>query len=245
MRMLAALLFGLTGVAFVCMGIEVLTGSRKRWILLPYWHYPPTKSAIFRAYLTGHFPGERLDCPTWGIANALILVTSGVLGIEVCFLMMLLPYLSPSQMTWGACVAVILLILTIVSPVGHRWFKSHWAYWLEENYKSKLDVLIADIRRDPRAWERRVTTQKGLEEWAREVAGEPRQEDQRRRQEQEKAIHSAIKSFSQGETFVIADLERACPGTSYATILRVLVQLRAQEKIECTGRGRTARWRRV
>jgi hypothetical protein len=58
-------------------------------------------------------------------------------------------------------------------------------------------------------------------------------------------LHSAIKAFDQGRSFVAADLERICPGVSRGTIRRVLSEARDRGRIECTGRGRSARWRRV
>jgi hypothetical protein len=263
MRIVLALLFCLIGVAFLYVGIKVLVGFSKRWILLPYWHYPPTKSAILAAHRTGYFRGERLDCPTWGIATALILSAGGVLSIEICILIVLLPFLSSSQVLWGMRSIFATFLFVLVTPVGRRWFKSHWAYWLEENYGGKLDILIADVRRDPEAWEKRVATREGLEEWAREVAGEPLSEggaykitqatgrrritrlDEDERERAKKSVYSAVKSFNPGEQFTILDLEHICQGIGRGTILQVLVQLRTQGLVECTGRGRSARWRRV
>lgn len=264
MRIVLSLLLGLCGIASLSRGIRALGGSYKRWILFPYWHYPPTKRAILAAYRTGRFRGDRLSNPTWGIATALILVTGGAMCVEVCLLMMLLPYLSPGQANWGLGIAAILLVVMLMSPVGCRWFRFHWAYWLEENYGDKLDVLLADIRRDPKAWERRVATREGLEKWAREVAGKPwpagrtngttqatkqrrtiiRSDEYKRKRAQE-TVRSVVESFSLGEQFTILDLERACQGINRGMILQVLVQLHAQGLVECKGRGSSALWWRV
>ena len=51
-----------------------------------------------------------------------------------------------------------------------------------------------------------------------------------------RAVRLVIETFGSGETFVIADLERACPGVSRATIWRVWVP--------CVRRGRSSAWAR-
>jgi len=60
-----------------------------------------------------------------------------------------------------------------------------------------------------------------------------------------RAVQLVIEAFSSGETFTIADLERACPGVSRATIRRVLGALRAQGQVKCLGTGRSARWQKA
>lgn len=60
-----------------------------------------------------------------------------------------------------------------------------------------------------------------------------------------RAVQLAIDVFDPGQTFAIADLERACPTVSRATIRRVLGQLREQGKVECLGKGRTAQWHKL
>jgi len=60
-----------------------------------------------------------------------------------------------------------------------------------------------------------------------------------------RAVRSAIETFHPGQTFAIADLERACPTASRATIRRVLGELREQGQVECLGKGRSARWRKT
>ncbi len=60
-----------------------------------------------------------------------------------------------------------------------------------------------------------------------------------------RAVRLAIESFHPGQALSIAELERACPAVSRATIRRVLGQLREQGQIECLGTGRSARWKRL
>jgi Fic family protein len=55
-------------------------------------------------------------------------------------------------------------------------------------------------------------------------------------------IETAISAFP-GE-FGLADLEKACPGVSRDMIRRVLRQAQKAGKIECLGRGRSAKWRK-
>ena len=59
------------------------------------------------------------------------------------------------------------------------------------------------------------------------------------------AVRSAIEAFHPEHTFTIADLERICPTASRATIRRVLEELRQQNRVECLGTGRSARWRKA
>jgi Fic family protein len=60
-----------------------------------------------------------------------------------------------------------------------------------------------------------------------------------------RAVRLVIESFHPGQAFSIAELERACPAVSRATIRRVLGELREQGQIECLGTGRSARWKRL
>ena len=55
-------------------------------------------------------------------------------------------------------------------------------------------------------------------------------------------IETAVAGFS-GE-FGLRDVEHACPGVSRDLIRRVLQALQRAGKVECLGRGRTARWRK-
>ncbi|HYK00152.1 MAG TPA: Fic family protein [Thermoanaerobaculia bacterium] len=45
--------------------------------------------------------------------------------------------------------------------------------------------------------------------------------------------------------FTIAELQQDCPGVSVDMLRHVLKGLKAERRVECLGRGRTARWRRV
>ncbi len=47
------------------------------------------------------------------------------------------------------------------------------------------------------------------------------------------------------DRFKFADLLRACPGVSYPTLQRTLVDLRRQGRLRCLGRGRDAQWERI
>jgi hypothetical protein len=58
-------------------------------------------------------------------------------------------------------------------------------------------------------------------------------------------VRFAIKSFEVGKPFTIVDLKSLCPDVSREMIRDVLYYLRSQGQVECTGRGRSARWRRV
>jgi Fic family protein len=45
--------------------------------------------------------------------------------------------------------------------------------------------------------------------------------------------------------FRIGDVQRACPGVSYATLQRAMNELRRDGRVRCLGRGRDAEWERI
>lgn len=45
--------------------------------------------------------------------------------------------------------------------------------------------------------------------------------------------------------FRFGELQRACPGVSYPTLKRALMDLKRQKKIRCLGKGRDAEWERI
>lgn len=59
------------------------------------------------------------------------------------------------------------------------------------------------------------------------------------------AVLAAFQAFDSDHTFTVSELERICPTVSRATIRRVLDELRERERVECLGRGRAAKWRKV
>jgi Fic family protein len=63
------------------------------------------------------------------------------------------------------------------------------------------------------------------------------------RGEKSEIVLGAIRRL-EGE-FRVSDLQRECPGVSLDMIRHVLKELRADKQVECLGRGRLARWRRV
>lgn len=54
-------------------------------------------------------------------------------------------------------------------------------------------------------------------------------------------VQSAVRAFSRD--FILADLERACPGVSRDMVRRVLRDLQKAKRVECVGRGPGAVWR--
>ncbi|HEU4889650.1 MAG TPA: Fic family protein, partial [Thermoanaerobaculia bacterium] len=64
-----------------------------------------------------------------------------------------------------------------------------------------------------------------------------------RRGEKREIIVAAIERTA--APFSIAELQRECPGVSIDMIRHVLNDLRKQGRVECLGRGTSARWRRV
>lgn len=57
------------------------------------------------------------------------------------------------------------------------------------------------------------------------------------------AIRRAIAEFT--SAFHITELQRNCPEAGIDLVRKVLKDLRQEGKIECQGRGKQARWRRI
>ncbi len=149
--MIMVMLFtGLWGIALIYFGIAILVGDFKRWYLGPRI-FPP------QAIVYGS-------------------VLFGLAAIELCVIVALASYLDPDTTGWVVALTAGLTALSgfVLAIWQPRWIKPHWVRWLEENYWDRIHILIADARRNPRHWEERVATQEGLEEWALQVAGEPR-----------------------------------------------------------------------
>lgn len=148
--MWALIVFGLTGIIFIYLGLITLNGSYKRWYLGPKI-FPPQ-------------------------AIVYSVIPFGIAGIEIFVIGIFSPYLGPDTTGWVIAFTVgpILLLGYILAFWRPKWIKPDWVNWLEENYtREELDILVATARRDIQAWEERVSTQEGLEEWAKEVVKKP------------------------------------------------------------------------
>ena len=49
----------------------------------------------------------------------------------------------------------------------------------------------------------------------------------------------------QDDKFRLADIEHACPGVGRDWIRTLLFKLKKEGKIDCSGKGKGARWKRV
>lgn len=147
--MIPGLIFGLSGLGFIYAGIRILEGKYKIWYLGPRI-FPP------QAIIYG-------------------LIPFGFAGLELCIITLLPYHLSPDVI--GAIITLLVLPTTLLGFIlavwRPRWVRPRWVRWLEDNYGDRIHTLIVAARKDSQAWEERVATQEGLEEWAREVAGEP------------------------------------------------------------------------
>ena len=56
-------------------------------------------------------------------------------------------------------------------------------------------------------------------------------------------VHSIIKQ--QKVPFIVADIQKRCPGVSIDMIRHILKQLQANRKVKCLGRGKYAQWENV
>ncbi len=146
---MAILITGLIGAVLIYLGAITLDGSFKKWYLGPRT-----------------FPPQAIVYAT---------IPTGLGFIEICIILALSPI-----MDFDTAQKMITLLVGPTFALGFvfaiwqpNWIKPYWVRWLEGNYKQEIYGLIAAAREDAEAWERRVATQAGLEEWAKEVAGEP------------------------------------------------------------------------
>ena len=62
---------------------------------------------------------------------------------------------------------IVAIILAFWRP---RWLVPRWLLWLEDNHGEIYDQLREEAQKlGAREWEKRVSTQEGLEAWAMEV----------------------------------------------------------------------------
>ena len=57
------------------------------------------------------------------------------------------------------------LVFAIWKP---RWLKPDWLIWLEDKYGTNIVEYLLEQARNDKTWEQRVSTQEGLEAWAKE-----------------------------------------------------------------------------
>lgn len=63
-----------------------------------------------------------------------------------------------------------ILLSIIFATIQPHWLKPQWLQWIETNHEQFLRLLWEDARKRGRwEWERQVRTQRGLEEWVKEV----------------------------------------------------------------------------
>jgi hypothetical protein len=131
------------GVFSIAVGIGIRAGKRKRWWLM--W-----------------------DTPITPIAAAHIMIPGGIafLIISIAFL---LPDVESRRRVFGYGLLLMFSswVLAIWRP---RWLVPKWLLWLEDNHGEIYAQLREEAQKlGAREWERRVSTQEGLEEWAMEV----------------------------------------------------------------------------
>lgn len=63
---------------------------------------------------------------------------------------------------------ILCFVFMFVKP---NFVKPQWLLWLESHYdKTTIAYMFAQARRNPESWERKISTQEGLEKWAAEMA---------------------------------------------------------------------------
>lgn len=142
-------IFGILGCILIYNGLAIKQGTLKRWYL-----------------------GSKIFPPQ---ALAYILMPLGLIGVEIFVMGLLSSLFTPDTNGWilGFIVIPTVVISYILAFWRPRWIKPEWVNWLEDNYSDQLHILIENARQNPWAWEKRVSTQEGLEAWAKSVAGDP------------------------------------------------------------------------
>ena len=100
-------------------------------------------------------------------------VRHGPIPLGICFIAtgIVMSDLIPKEAKRiGFLIVVMMFVVSLaLSAWRPRWLKPRWLLWLEDNYPDQMEALLEDARRDSWAWQERVRTQQGLEEWARQT----------------------------------------------------------------------------
>lgn len=73
------------------------------------------------------------------------------------------------QSLFDVIVISMLLMSIILGVCPPRWLRPRWLVYLEDEYGSVMWYLLEEASKNAGVWEQRVSTQKGLEEWAEET----------------------------------------------------------------------------
>lgn len=131
------------GLCVIAIGIGIRAGKKKGWWLM--W-----------------------DTPITPIAAAHVMIPGGITFLLLS-LAVLLPELEDRRRLFNF--VMLFLILTIILAFWRpRWLVPRWLLWLEDNHGEIYDQLREEAQKlGAREWEKRVSTQEGLEAWAMEV----------------------------------------------------------------------------
>jgi hypothetical protein len=138
-------LFLFIGIGFAILGLRTYLGVDK------FWWWSQSTPVVPTGIVFGAFPAS--------------------------FLFLLMAYIfRPSvpvemRMAIADYIGVPLIFLTLIFSMWQpRWLKPKWLRWLETHHRPILGQLREEARKEKwREWQRRVQTQKGLEEWVEEV----------------------------------------------------------------------------
>jgi hypothetical protein len=138
-----ALVFAGMGLLFIGVGIGIRAGKKKGWWLM--W-----------------------DTPITPIAAAHIMIPGGI-ALLFWSLAALFPDLD-ERVRLFECGMLLFMIAVILAIWRPRWLVPKWLLWLEDNHGEIYAQLREEAQKlGAREWEKRVSTQEGLEEWAMEV----------------------------------------------------------------------------
>jgi hypothetical protein len=137
------LILSAIGVLALILGFSIRLGKYKTWWLI--W-----------------------DTPITPLAAAYLGIPLGI-GMLVLALAVLFPDLEDRRRVFDY--ATILLITSFILAFWRpRWLVPRWLLWLEDNHGEIYAQLREEAQKlGAREWEKRVSTQEGLEEWAMEV----------------------------------------------------------------------------
>ena len=98
-----------------------------------------------------------------------VLIPSGLMFLSL-WLILILPIPKENRGNLVMYVLAPMLVSTYILAIWQPWWlKPKWLCWLEEEHGAIIELLWEDVRKDQWGWERRVRTQKDLEEWVKEV----------------------------------------------------------------------------
>jgi len=111
-----------------------------------------------------------VDAHKWGYVSSPYGLMMFFLGVA------LLPFTPDDWRLWVILIGVVIMVIGLFFP--HRFLDPPWMQWLKQEHGAIMPLLQREIdKMGFHEWNRRIKTQKELEEWVQEVQHKPKERD--------------------------------------------------------------------